>query len=67
MFREYVKASRERKETVKVFLVNGGSVVGVIDQIGPEAIVLVSGQRRILCLKSGITSITPHDGKKREG
>lgn len=65
MFREYVKDCRDRKAVVKIHLVNGGCVQGRIDQIGPEAIVLVNAKGvRQLLMKSGIVSIGPGDSKK---
>lgn len=65
MFREYVKDCRERKAVVKVFLTNGGCIQGRIEQIGPEAFVLVNDQgKRTLAMKGSIVSITPGDGKE---
>lgn len=65
MFREYVKDCRERKAAVKVFLTNGGCLQGRIEQIGPEAIVLVNAKgSRTLAMKAGIASICPGDGKE---
>lgn len=65
MFREYVKGCRDRKEIVKVFLANGGCIQGRIEQIGPEAIVLVNAKgAHSLAMKAAIASIRPGDGKE---
>lgn len=65
MFREYVKDCRDRKTVVKVFLTNGGCIQGRIEQIGPEAFVLVNDKgKRVLVMKSGVISIAPGDGKE---
>lgn len=60
MFREYVKDCRDRKIIVRVFLTNGGCLGGRIEQIGPEAIVIVGPKgARSLAMKAAIASICP--------
>lgn len=59
MFSEFAGDCKRHKTVVKVFLTNGGCIAGRIDQVGSEAIVMVTGGERKLVMKSAIVSICP--------
>lgn len=68
MFREFVRDRRDRKAVVKIHLANGGCVQGRIDQIGPEAIILLNAKGvQQLVMKPAIVSISPGDAVRKEG
>lgn len=69
MFREYVKQCRSDQQRVRVELVSGKWIEGVIMNHGPEAVIVCTGPGVERCvLKHAIVSIAPAPkGKKRYG